>query len=1759
MYSDLGNNQEHLAKKIVDVDKKTRAIDVSDDGKFLLYVPKEDKDKKYLVKIFDTETGKEIKNIEAKEELSDGIFSVHSDSTFNFQDNSLFTVLSVKKRNSVSDVLIYGLDDTSWKGLKNDNIEENGNIISNPKDGKIIFSSKMKKKNKKEQEQGIDKTNLYFSDYLYKSSDHTLTEDESLTIHAKKGKSHGISDLSANKRDIMAVAHGNKIKLYNLNTLKEVEDSELTDDNNITSLAMNPLGDQVITSHGELGDNGIGQGGTSFSIFKLNDLSKDVAGSGYGKKAVFDDRIPNMAFTLEYPNALGDFKDAFWNVNGLDSDWDDTNTAYSRKDFDLHSDWKRLDMIGMPRGGAMVLYGKDDGSSMLEWIGRNNNHTYEKTIDGKYKLFARWTRHGETLSAGLTAIPDGAASSMTSGSLDGSVGAITTLVSGQFDVGSVVKSCSFCAGDVSGNVYLTPLILKKTSSTGNFGSYKIIDYVTQSIGVSSRGLKSNVPLTWANGGRITSSDCYMGFWNGKIDAEDSNCKNRGAVVFDTSGTKNFVADCEINRVAATASDIKNLVTINHCSDDPTFEFAFNGYQRAYAIQFEAVTSSSDSISSFPPLYSQKLAVSPDQGMLAIISGVDNETDYSGDNAKKLPAVHFFDLRNNLYGQQTQIEGMLVDYREQKQSGAYGSSGWYEQDWPKETSNSLFLSIADNCKYTSGQISSWLGLTSTKDSWTSFNNYPGNYYFDDGNANTLGAMNKTKATANKRFIGYVSDTASYTYLQHMGTEGVRFFFNKSYIGGRQESNDVDAKFNPAMSIDLPGCGKGLLQYDHASNGGGNYSAVFLGTESADNSKLAKSGTSNDGSVVGNYYTLTNAAKNNGWVPLKNEYTHILNNYPYLMGKITAKTSEPIYLQVSDCFPIFSRDRALPYLYILDRGNRCFWIVMDKNPGPGLRLVKVNCNIGSDKNISRNMTISTDGQELLFGVDSIVRRYNIGSPNPSEIAATNGVYDAPTDSTKYLAYKGAITADSTVSFVATKPYNSYTTTDVGGSYIDVSDNVRAALGTYSIRLSDSAVVASGGIYVFDAATKRLGCYSPIEQKFTITTGDAFKELSLWAPITAYDNTIYVLGANEDTLTNKVQSYDLNTKNALVSIEETVNVVTTTSGYDDEYQVNWKHNSNTENYLDIDAGEFAQNAINQKICSAEEAFDGVTSGGKGWRTGKTDALSKAWIYYKNKSTNFKNVVNKLYISNDISDCGGAAEPEFDLKDFDFYGLISDSEETKITIASGVPLIKGESRQPVILDNNTAYYGFKLYCRNNFENRTLSSDSGVSVGLAELEMYRTGVKRLTPKLGALSGSQNSAATSLDWNGNTMKWTHASNVYTLKDIFIDNSESYNVVSGSAGWQNAKSYPAIAITLASPECVCAVRFANDSISSSYAFTKSIRLFGSNNDTLPAYDENVIPGEGDWESINFSQYNSNTFTCPDSVIAKNFITADTANTKKYKHYLFMVTGKSSTKALRMIGFEMFASGSGTAAAANTALTEDCLTGLQDDNRTAIKVCAGSACTTPFGIIYTGGQHSTDTANYATNTALLYWPHTVDRYDGSFYKYGIPRSLPGMKQRRFNHTSVWHKGCLYVIGGAIDGNHKVMNDDSGADNYIEYLTDLKDTYQTKFEWANIPANSFVFNDGTGGKVGIKSIAAFYSGACSFGDEIFIFGGATSGTLNGNTKNTAVAWNPETGRVRRLTNLPKPLAPCCAVPYGSKIYIFGQNPNESNTKLYIFEYTP
>ena len=433
------------------------------------------------------------------------------------------------------------------------------------------------------------------------------------------------------------------------------------------------------------------------------------------------------------------------------------------------------------------------------------------------------------------------------------------------------------------------------------------------------------------------------------------------------------------------------------------------------------------------------------------------------------------------------------------------------------------------------------------------------------------------------------------------------------------------------------------------------------------------------------------------------------------------------------------------------------------------------------------------------------------------------------------------------------------------------------------------------------------------------------------------------------------------------------------------------------------------------------------------------------------------------------------------------------------------------------------------------------------------------------MSGADNQSLTWTRLDGETtyMKWATNKNNNSLKNTFINNNTDNNnwFSSYPSYWECDAPKPWILVSLSKAEAVCTLRYANAAYSSSDTKAKTVKLYGSN-DILPANIYTILPDALNvlpphqrprfhWEQIRFTN-NRNDYCAPrvlyddreNRYAEETFVTAEIKQPKKFKHYLFVVESKiKHNQPLKLIGFELFS----TYLDGEVGVTRDYLTPMTTDNLSSVKLGKMAACSTPYGLVCAGGA----AGSAATSTALLYWPHGINKYDGQFYEYGISRSLPDLHCPRYNHSLVWHKGKIYAIGGLKNSSEFAKN--YSGDAFIECLD-----YNNNLQWRNVETDEYIFPDG--GSVGMLLRESF--GACSFGDEIFIFGGDTNYDGEGdNTNLTAYAWNPETKIVRRLKDLPNDiiiLKNCSAVPCGSKIYVMGMD-NSSPAKFRIYEYTP
>ena len=1715
MYTPFENDQKCNCFQLLNLDYELKDIDVSSDGQFLLCIPKGPGDK--TVEIYNTKTGNLVKSISTSQEIEKGIFVSYSDENLSIKDTSLFVALSGKKGDpKKASVEIYSLNDSTWYDLENNYLEANGSIIASPIDGKIVFNSKYKNKETK-----IHK--LFFSDFLYDSENHQLTDDEATDLEEKKtGPAHEVkSEFAAAERDVMAFASDNKIKLFNLNTFKQIDDAEFDAPKILKGITMNPTGDMLLGYYGTARS-----GYTKFHL--KNQSINDNTVPAQSTKYVFDSSVPNIGFSLE-DRGNPDNRDAFWELDNDGSNWEpEYGTAYDRRDFDLDVDWKRYDMVGMPNGGALVLYGNsDDGSSMLEWIGKRN---WGATNIGKYRLFARWTSGGKYFTK---TIPEGT-SDFTDAELDQWYGRIHIIKDGLFPVNSIIKSFSAVIGNWSTGEdrFVTFLILEK-SGTG----FKVIDYSDSFAFQSGTGSVTDRNINWLNGGIIKNSDCRIGFYNGGSD--DASTKGTmGAFIYKAfSGAdaihNYFLADYNvIDKVSSgNANDGLAYSTVTNLTET-FYEYTGPNKERNYSLNFKAFIP--DNSRSFPPLFSRKLAISPDCGTLAILS----KNTVSTVEEEKVPLLNIYDFNNYNFGPETQIEGLLVDYRKQKDAGGNNIN------WPAESSDNVFTKVANKCNFedSTNAIPCLASATTKNDSWISFNNNPCNYkVFSSSTAlSSESDVNQVKGYANKRFLGYLRSEKDINTIALHFTDEPRVFFNSSLLYGVEET-DLDN--DSLIGFPIKRFNSSLFQLDHASNGEGMNLCVF--TNANNGALFTDSDTdcpsvSTPGDPSENYYQINDTNRDAGWIGLVSDKTYLLNNHPTFIASYKILTPS-LSIDIDYADMMFSRDRAKPILYI--KGKKYLYIL---NKSKVSRLKN-----SFTENNSKNLVISSDGQKLIFGNGQDLKVYNIS--NPDETLLNGGGAIGPyTDPDEYLGEK-SISLGSNPEFLANKPYISYKSSNIKGDY-----NPLCSDSTFYMSSNNSVAVASGGIYIVGKDSTDIAKYNPIASPSTLNTtlfDGALKKENSYGSVSAYDDTLYVFGNDigaDEFLTGRVQSFNVNTGVSLCSLDEKL-----LTGGDQfwinycavEYSGSWGnsgYNNGWSNVIEVTTnGGGTSDTHEDKGGKPEYAFDADNNWG--WRSKNNS--DPHYLLYSLKTTDLKFAVNMIEINNSKVPDGnqGVKDKKNGVHSFEFYG-VDGATENKIGFGD-IP--KNTSAYVCELSNtaNVKYPSYKFLLKT-------SNDGGSSknIGVTEVKMYRTGVKRLTPKGSPKTCDlTNRHAVFETEDGDLEVWWsnhyqeditwytgiwpfrtehHKTNHYPLSDVFSNNI-TLKIDDNTKVWKCNTSKRWVLFKLPTEEAASIVRFCS---SKKQNRLTTFKLYGSTASSISVPSQcNSISCPSPWTELFLNPCS------PD--IDTSFVTFEFDNSNNFKWYLLNIESVQNSSNFELAGLELY-SGSGSSNSISTEPpTEDYLTALKNDNLSNIRCDNSAACATPYGLVVTGGLDETE---LATKTALLYWPHGINRFDGSYYQYGIPRSLPQMQRARANHVLVWHKGKIYAIGGRGEKSAANVYGASGATDFIEVL----DYNKKSMAWEIYP-KAFTYVDGAS-----SDIKRYNHGACSFGDEIFIFGGAESSS---HLRSSALAFNPETGVFRQIKDMGSvKFKSCAAVPFGSKIYLFGNDDADSDI-FKVIEYTP
>jgi len=808
-------------------------------------------------------------------------------------------------------------------------------------------------------------------------------------------------------------------------------------------------------------------------------------------------------------------------------------------------------------------------------------------------------------------------------------------------------------------------------------------------------------------------------------------------------------------------------------------------------------------------------------------------------------------------------------------------------------------------------------------------------------------------------------------------------------------------------------------------------------------------------------------------------------------------QPIFLR-SYPIPGCNGDSANALAFSRDRANPILFLIDAGNDDlwalkPGKSITRIDVDDTFSDTSDKQLVVSPDGQKLIFAEESGQQR----------IFVTNiGNPDS-------FAFDGTPVSQSSI------PPASFgsliTTVNCGASpkalgvmpfnsYKSTSRTGKYELvATLSAQLygNNSAALSNGGIYIMGGAPS--------------TTSNPVNYIYKFEPMNPATVNALAITLNKSVKLNSVIAYEDKIYSFNGALDTSVtNVTDWVQRYDPgsadvissfDPGASGLPDSYQVNYTMTDATHPAPPQVSDSgdiygSYPGYMAFDGLTDIDHPWVTNTANQYVDYFINNPEGSC----IINRLRIHN------GVADPDGGVKGFEFYGYDSTWHLIEVGTAT-----YNQTNWIFDFPNSTPYqtYRFKVTSRHN---------SASYYGLRELWMDMANVRRITPWGNATSVSGYTATYGTPVT-HTIKWSS------------DNSSLYGslafdtTLNSTSRWDCGDTAPDgwLRIELATPDKAHILR-----INGEYGdqCPKSFTLYATN---VPANDHTALAS---WDTL---------LTVTNSPNNNEWNTYHFANSTNYSVYMIIVTlchGGSGKKA-SFRGLQLYSTEPGV-----SAPSEPIMTKTMNDTRSSIAVSSNAACMTPYGIFMAGGL---DASNSSTGNCLIYWPHALDEYtDATNHSFGISRSLPNLPVgfNVYAHNLVWHKGKVYRVGGY--HNSGLLNNPNTVA-VFDFDTN---------SWSNISTgDTNYFTDIKGDALALPQPA--YAGVCSFGDEIFIFGGM----IGPSPQNTAWAWNPESKVVRQLGNLPAAKAGICAVPCGSSIYLIGgANPLAAEAAATpIYKFTP
>lgn len=1091
---------------------------------------------------------------------------------------------------------------------------------------------------------------------------------------------------------------------------------------------------------------------------------------------------------------------------------------------------------------------------------------------------------------------------------------------------------------------------------------------------------------------------------------------------------------------------------------------------------------------FPPRHAQNIALSPDEKYLAI------------ECATTTNKVYLYDFATNNFGHETQLRGWAVDYR------VGNGTSW------------IFDNVAGLCNFKVVNPTTATGIKlkdciSSRDNWTNYNSYPGNFGND---SSVVGENLATKAAANRRFFGYFQPDYDAAKFAVFNRDGTRWFYNSTFVDSRNDTGSDDLLPNPLIA-NQTALTTSLIQLDYVTNGGDIMQGVFTNTSAAAVPPAATSSGSDQNSILDMA----------GWTKIGSESTRPFNFQPVFLRSydLVGCTNDP------DSALTFSRDLANPILFQFDTVQDDIWALK-----PGKSFTRID--VGESLSVAdKHLVVSPDGQKLIFAEESGSNRIFVTDISNPDSFLFDGVVANQGTLTGFGKLITTVSNTNPLRALATKPFNTIKSTNHLGKY--------EQLATFTVKImgNNNAALASGGIYIMGGAPSASGV--PINNIFqfnpaspTSIVGSLSTTLNLSVKnnsVVAYDKMIYSLNGASGTVVasacdwvqrfSPIDSSVLSSADDLLSNPNVAPLASSADVYTDCYAT-YGGITVTSSH---DEGAGASPSSNDSL---PNLFDGST---RVWES--DDPLNYAtnppWIKLDLGLGNEKTVDTLKFTT---SSSKGLINFKFQGSNIVAHSNASDSLDwTTLCTSSGNA---GSAEQSFALSPTGSYRYYRLVCLSgNGSEIAISSlkliDSlaasvaAAGAGAVPVMTKTTTDSRVNIKLSNTAACMTPygivSAGGQDTSGAASRtalvyWPHALDKHTPASLPAPVAW-YKLNEGS-GLTAADYVGGFTGTVVSPTWVpgkiqnglqlngtSSYVSASRPVQNDFTISCWIKTTSAGNG-LPHYETRAIvhsEASGVNNDFGFGIDSNGMLTYGDGKSGfgdMHLRTAIAINDGKWRHVA--VTRVKLTGAVKLY-IDGVLSISGNCNVNNTLNSSANITIGYANDAGALRYLDGTLDDVRF--------YDVALTESEISGVML----------GDYFSTGISREIPPMNTAVFGHSLVWHKGKMYRIGGYTAGTATATNI-----NIFDFDTN---------GWTSVAHNVASFTNIDGNTVTFGQPA--YAGICSFGDEIFVFGGLANG---GTFLNTAFAWNPETSVVRKLNNMPAPRAYFSAVPCGSSIYLLG-----------------